>query len=153
MQNETLEKEDVVVRTLRPADLEGVIRIDAKNVGSRREQYFQIKLDQNLAETGIKISLAAELDGAFVGFLLCRVHYGEFGVLEPAAILDTFGVDPLFQGRGVGHALMRQLRMNLSGLGVGELRSEVRWEDAALMNYFRREGFLPAPRICLSLKL
>ena len=153
MEDSILELEDVLVRTLQPRDLEAVIRVDAKIVGSRREEYFKIKLAQNLAETGIKVSLAAEIDGMFVGFLLSRVFYGEFGIPEPVAVLDTFGVDPSFRGKGIGHALIRQLRMNLRSLGVGQLRSEIRWDDTDLIGFFQREGFVPAPRICLDLEL
>lgn len=153
MQDTNLEVDQITVRTLRPEDLEPVIRLDAKVVGKRREEYFKIKLAQNLAETGIKVSLAAEVDGGFVGFLLSRVMYGEFGIPEPVAFLDTFGVDPGFRGQGIGHALMAQLRMNLKGLGVGQLRSEVEWDDLALIGFFQREGFRPAPRVCLDLEL
>lgn len=153
MEDAILETEEVLVRTLRPDDLEAVIRIDAKAVGHRRDEYFKMKLAQNLAESGIKVSLAAELDGAFVGFLLSRVFYGEFGCPEPVANLDTFGVHPDFRRKGIGHALMRQLRMNLKGLGVGQLRSEVRWDELELLGFFQREGFVPAPRVCLDLDL
>ena len=68
----TLENEAILVRGLRPEDLAAVIRVDAKITGRSRSEYFKIKLDQNLAETGIKVSLAAERDGLFVGFLLAR---------------------------------------------------------------------------------
>ncbi|HHI78848.1 MAG TPA: hypothetical protein ENK02_02585, partial [Planctomycetes bacterium] len=59
---ENLEHEDVYVRGLKPSDLDAVIRLDAKNTGKRREEYFKVKLQQNLQETGVKISLAAEID-------------------------------------------------------------------------------------------
>lgn len=153
MQDTTLQTDSILVRTLRPDDLESVIRLDSKIVGKRREEYFKTKLAQNLAETGIKVSLAAEIDGCFCGFLLCRLFYGEFGVPEPVAVLDTFGVDPLFGGRGVGHELIAQLRMHLTGVGVTQLRSEVQWSDLELIGFFQREGFVPAPRICLDLDL
>ena len=70
---------------LTPKDLDAVVAVDAKSTGRRREEYFRIKLQQNLAETGIKVSLAAEADGLFRGFLLARVYYGEFGTLEQAS--------------------------------------------------------------------
>lgn len=143
----------VVVRSLKPQDLEAVIALDAKAVGRRREEYFKVKLAQNLAETGIKVSLAAELDRAFCGFLLARVHYGEFGTMEPYAVLDTFAVHPGFRRRGVGTALLDQLRKNLRALGVGELRTEVGWETQELLAFFHREGFRPAARFCLDLDL
>ncbi len=149
-----LERESrIVVRGLRPDDLDAVIAIDERNVGRRREEYFRIKLEQNLTETGIKVSLAAELDGRVCGFLLARVFYGEFGRMEPAAVLDTIGVDPDCQGRGVGSALLRQLRTNLLGLGVPRLQTEVSWDNPDLLTFFHHEGFRPADRICLDLDL
>jgi len=145
--------EAVVVRGLRPADLEAVIALDAKAVGRRREEYFKVKLQQNLVETGIKVSLAAELEGCFCGFLLARVFYGEFGTLEPVAVLDTLDVHPEFRRRGVGRALLRQLRVNLHGLGVGRLQTEVAWDDQDLLRFFHGRGFHPAERLCLDLDL
>ncbi len=144
-------KLEVIVRGLRPEDLDAVVAIDAKSTGRRREEYFRIKLRQNLAETGIKVSLAAEADGLFRGFLLARVYYGEFGTLEPVAVLDTLGVHPDTRGLGVGHALMEQLLVNLAGLGVRTLRTEVAWEDTSLIGFFHREQFRPAARLCLEL--
>ena len=148
-----LEEQTVVVRRLRPADLGAVVALDAKNTGRVRDVYFRVKLAQNLAETGIQISLAAELQGAFAGFLLARVFYGEFGTLEPVAVLDTFGVHPDFRGRGVGRALLGQLRTNLRGLGIPRLRSDVGWDDQNLLGFFHHEGFRPAPILCLELDL
>ena len=146
-------EETVLVRNLRPNDLAAVIALDAKNSGRRRDEYFKLKLEQNLAETGVKISLAAEKDGIFVGFLLARLFYGEFGAPEPAAVLDTFGVHPEFRRQGVGSGLLRQLSQNLGGLGVNDLRTEVDWDDQTLLTFFHDKGFRPAQRLCLSLDL
>jgi ribosomal protein S18 acetylase RimI-like enzyme len=143
----------IVVRGLRPDDLEAVIVLDAKNTGRRREEFFKLKLQQNLVESGIKISLAAEIDGLLGGFLLARVYYGEFGTMEPAAVLDTIGVHPDFRHRGIGRAMLRQLRTNLKGLGVPRLQTEVHWDDHEVLAFFHRSGFRPAQRFCLDLDL
>ena len=148
-----LEREAITVRHLKPEDLASVIALDAKVIGRRREHYFRVKLAQALAETGIKVSLAAEHEGAFAGFLLCRVWYGEFGALEPAAMLDTFGVHPDFAHHGVARALLRQLRTNLIGLNIPTLRTEVAWDDQQLLSFFHHVGFQPARRLCLDLDL
>ena len=147
------DNEGAVVRRLRPEDLEAVIALDAKAVGRRREEYFKLKLKQALSDTGIQISLGAELDGIFVGFLLARVYYGEFGTPEPVAVLDTMGVHPDFRGRGVGSDLIDQLRTNLLGLGIRTLQTEVSWRNPELLAFFQHEGFQPAPRFCLDLDL
>lgn len=142
-----------IVRRLRPQDLEDVIALDARAGGRRREEYFKLKLGQALSDTGIQVSLAAELDGAFAGFLLARVYYGEFGITEPEAVLDTLGVRPELRGRHVGAALLGQLRTNLLGLGIRRLQTEVGWDSLELIAFFHHEGFRPAPRLCLELDL
>ena len=143
----------VVVRNLRPADLEAVIRIDARNVGRRRDEFFRMKLNQALTDTGITMSLAAEIDGALIGFLLARVFYGEFGVTERVAVMDVIDVHPDFRGHHVATALLEQLRVNLMGLGIQTLRTEAGWESHDLLAFFRREGFVMAQRLCLDLDL
>ena len=150
---ESRTRAEVVVRGLEPRDMEKVVALDARNTGRRRDEFFKIKLQQNLSETGIKVSLAAEIDGIFVGFLLARVYYGEFGALEPVAVLDTLDVHPDFRRQGVGSALLSQLRTNLFGLGVRRLRTEVDWDAPELILFFQHEGFRPAERICLELAL
>ncbi len=144
---------DVVVRNLNSADLDAVIMLDAKNVGRRREEFFKLKLKQALSDTGITVSLAAEVKGAFVGFLLARVFYGEFGVTERVAVMDVIDVHPAFRGLHVATALLDQLRTNLVGLGIGVLRTEVGWENTELLGFFRREGFVMAQRVCLDLEV
>jgi len=148
-----VEAERPLVRNLRPGDLEAVLSLDARITGRRREEYFRLQLDRALKGTGVQVSLAGELGGCFAGFLLASLHYGEFGVIEPAAVLDTLGVHPDFRGRGVGPALLVQLRTNLLALDIPRLATEVSWEDQELLGFFHREGFRPAPRFCLDLDL
>lgn len=145
--------ESTVVRRLRKSDLERVVALDARIVGRRRDEYFAVKLETALKETGVQISLAVEHEGMFLGFLIARVFYGEFGILAPVAVLEVLGVDPDFRGRGMGRAMLRQLRTNLLGLGVRELQTEVSWSDPRMMTFFQHEGFVPAPRLCLDLDL
>jgi GNAT superfamily N-acetyltransferase len=145
--------DSIRIRGLEPSDFDAVVAIDAKNIGRRREAFFQLKLADNLSAGGIRVSLGAELDGIFVGFLLARVFYGEFGITEPAAALDTLGVHPDFQGQGVGAALVAQLKRNLVALRVRSIQTEVSWDDPHLLTFFQHEGFRPAPRFALDLAL
>lgn len=157
MTGQAIERDDaedrIVIRGLRPTDLDAVIGIDARSSGRRREQFFHHKLEQNLRDTGIQVSLAAEIGGSFLGFLLARVFYGEFGVTEPVAVLETLGVHPDFRHQGIGSALLHQLRRNLRALRVNQLRTEVDWDDPELLVFFHHAGFRPAERLCLDLDL
>ncbi len=148
-----IKKETPVIRRLRPSDMDAVVRVDAKVTGRERRQYFESKLAMALAETGVEVSLAAEVDDLFVGFLLARVYYGEFGVTEDTAVLDTLNVHPDFRSKGIGRALMKQLCMNLRALNLSTLRTEVDWDSQALLHFFHERGFKPAPRVSLDLDL
>jgi ribosomal protein S18 acetylase RimI-like enzyme len=144
---------DVLIRNLRPGDEHAVVNIDARSMGRVRTEFFKVKLRQAFADTSIAMSLAAVYDGTVVGFLLARVYYGEFGRVDPAAVIDVLGVHPDFRGRHVGSALLEQLRTNLLGLGIHTIQTEVAWDNPELLTFFNREGFVPAQRLCLDLDL
>ncbi len=150
---DTVARDQVLVRNVHEGDLDALVSIDAAAAGRRRERFLQKKLSQALADTGIAMSLGAESDGHLVGFLLARVYYGEFGVMEPSAVMDVLGVHPDYRGRHVAAALVDQLRTNLLGLGISTLQTEVRWDNPDLLSFFQHEGFTIAPRICLDLDL
>jgi len=153
MQETLVPRDQVVVRNLTSRDLDAVIGIDARILGRRREEFFRLKLRQAFADTGIAVSLAAEVDGALVGFLLARIYFGEFGITERVAVLDVLGIHPDFTGRGTAAGLLDQLRTNLLALGIKTLQTEVGWDNADLVAFFQREGFQLAPRLCLDLDL
>ena len=143
----------VLVRNLRADDLDRLVAIDAAATGRRRERFLALKVKQAFTDSGIAASLVAEVDDHVVGFVLARVYYGEFGVVEPAAVLDVLGVHPDYRGRHVASALVDQLRTNLLGLGIPTLQTEVRWSSPELITFFQHEGFTIAPRLCLDLDL
>jgi len=151
---ENLENEpEITIRRLRPDDMDAVVALDAKVSGRRREEYFKAKLAMALSYSGIEVSLAAIVDNCLVGFLLAQVYYGEFGTTEKTAVLDTLDVHPRFRGRGVGHALIDQLKLNLQALRIHQLSTSVGWQDQELLSFFYRSGFVPDAKISLSLEV
>ena len=88
-----------------------------------------------------------------VGFLLARVYYGEFGIMDKTAVMDAIVVHPDFVNHGVGSALIDQLRTNLLGLGITHVKTEVGWDNQDLLRFFHRQGFTMAPRVSLDLDL
>lgn len=152
-QPDALETDKVTVRHMAERDLDAIVKIDATITGCARKEYYQQKHKAALHETGVKISLVAELEGFVAGFLMGSVYYGEFGRVEPTAVIDTVGVAPDYRNRHVGHALMRQLLMNLRGLRVEKVQTQVDWNEWELLQFFMRQGFQPVPRLCLEFRL
>lgn len=148
-----LDTDQVPVRALRREDLEAMVKIDQRILGRPRRSYLEAKLRDALAPGALSISLAAEEDGALAGFLIASLYYGEFGLPEPAAVLDTLAVDPERRGRKVGKAMLRQLETNLRGLGIEKVLTEVAWDQLDLLGFLSHAGFRPAPRFCLELDL
>ncbi len=145
-----LARDRVLVRSLRQGDLAEVVRIDQKLTGRKRADYFAAKVREMLTEVGVRVSLVAEEDGALTGYLMARVDFGEFGKVEPVAVLDTLGVHPDFEGSGIGHALLSQLLLNLSRLQIEAVQTQIGPEDAALSRFLRACGFQQSQRLLLA---
>lgn len=148
-EEDELDRTDAVIRTLRADDLDRLVRMDHAWVGRSRREWLHAKLDRALRESSVAISLGAESDGILVGALMGAVHFGEYGLAEPVAILDTILVDRAFTGRGYAQAMMEQLLRNLHGLRIERLRTEVDWDDHDLVGFLARQGFMPVPRLVL----
>lgn len=143
----------VTVRELRAGDLDRLIAIDRHSTGADRRGYYEQRLKTALQESGVRVSLAAEVDGVLVGFVLGRVYHGEYGRTDTFATIDTIGVDPTNRGHGVGRAMLEQLVRNLRGLRVERVQTEVEWAQWELLRFLHDVGFVPAPRMSLELKL
>ena len=146
---EALSRDRVPVRSMVASDVAALARIDRKITGRDRSAYFAAKTAEVLEESGIRISLVAELDGHPVGFIMARLDVGEFGHFEPEAVIDTIGVDPDYAHRHVGGALMSQLLANLGALRVDHVRTQVGWDQLDLLRYLEHCGFRPSQRIAL----
>ncbi|CAA6603439.1 conserved hypothetical protein [Rhodospirillaceae bacterium LM-1] len=147
---EALSRDRVPVRSMTDADLSGVIAIDKKITGRDRTAFYKRKMAEVIRESGVRVSLVAELEGGFAGFLMARVDYGEFGRTEATAVIETMGVSPAFSGRDVGRALLSQLLSNLSSLKVEQVTTTVQWDNFQLLAFLKRCGFYPSQRLSFS---
>ena len=147
------ERDGVTVRLLTLADAPRLVRMDQAITGRNRTAWYEGKLKRALQESDLQISLGAEVEGFVVGAVLGSLHYGEFGQPEPIAVLDTILVDPGYSRRGIGSALLENLTRNLRALGIERLRTEVAWDEHDLNRFLGLQGFVPAPRLVLELRL
>jgi ribosomal protein S18 acetylase RimI-like enzyme len=142
------------VRVMRPDDLEAVVEIDTQVFGRRRPEYYERKMA--LVLDGVQqlvTSLVIEVGGQVAGFIMGQVYLGEFGVPETTATVDTIGVDPAYQGRGVGSTLFEEYASHLRKIGVQSITTRVNWNDWGLLRFFEKVGFAPAKTVNLELRL
>jgi ribosomal protein S18 acetylase RimI-like enzyme len=146
---EALSHDRIPIRSMVRDDLAAILRIDRRITGRDRGAYFKRKLAEAMEESGVRVSLVAEIDGQVSGFIMARVEFGEFGSIEPEAVIDTIGVEASRGHKGVGSALVSQLMTNLQGLRIERVRTEVDWNRFGLLSFLERMGFRPHRRLAL----
>ncbi|MCJ7782850.1 MAG: GNAT family N-acetyltransferase [Desulfobacterales bacterium] len=144
--------ENVEIRTLKKEDLDAIVKIDEKVLGENRKDYWERKL-QSMNDKSSQVSLVADVEGEVVGFILGDVSGWEFGVPETIGWMDTIGVDPAYQKKGVATALAHELIKNLKAIGVRTIYTLVSWNDWDLLQFFHAMGFTRGDMINLELKI
>jgi ribosomal protein S18 acetylase RimI-like enzyme len=133
-------KSEVLIRPLKPEDLEAIVEIDQKILGTRRPDFYAKKISKNSKKQNT-IALVAEVEGKVVGFILGAISGWEFGVPSSFGWIDTVGVDPEFQGRGIGTFLFKNIVKEFSKLGIKRIYTLVSWDDWDLLAFFKKMGF------------
>jgi len=144
---ERLARDNADVRSMTPADLPGIVRIDRGITGRDRAGYLSAKLAEAMDDSSLRVSLCAQRDGANLGFLMARVDRGDFGRTEPVAVIDTIGVDLEYTRHGIGRALLSQLFVNLGALHVERVETIVAASDLGLLGFLYGVGFVPSQRL------
>ncbi len=150
---EKLARDSADVQSMKPADLQEIARIDRLLTGHDRSDYIRGKLAEAMSDSAIRVSMTARLDGTIVGYLMARADLGDFGRTAPAAVIDTIGVDPEYEHRGIGLALLSQLFANLGALRVERVETSTAPRDQALLGFLFDAGFVPSQRLAFSLTL
>jgi ribosomal protein S18 acetylase RimI-like enzyme len=142
------------IRPLNQNDFKAVVVIDEKVFSHARPEYYETKFARALEEKNrIPLSLVAEIEGKVVGFVMCELFIGEYGIPVTTAALDTIGIDPDFQGQGIARQLMDELIGHLRKIGVQRINALAEWNDWQLIRFFSAVGFAPAKTINLELKI
>jgi predicted N-acetyltransferase YhbS len=143
-----------IMRVLKKGDLDAIVAIDEKVSKQNRREYYERKIASITDPTrSINSSIVAEVDGKLVGFIMGDVYFGEFGIPETSATIDSLGVDPALQNKGLASELLDQFMMNMKVAGVNKVYTLVNWDDFALEKFFCRHKFAPSKRINLEYQM
>jgi N-acetylglutamate synthase-like GNAT family acetyltransferase len=98
-------------------------------------------------------ALVAEMEGKVVGFILGNASGWEYGVPENIGWIDTIGVDPSYQKKGVVKMLIEEMINYMKKVGVDTVYTLVNWRDWGLLQFFDAMGFSRGDMINLEFKI
>ena len=133
-------------------DLDRIVQIDTKVLGKSRPEYWEVKLER-VEKRSPMASLVAEVDGKVVGFVIGDASGWEYGAPENIGWIDTIGVDPAYQRKGIAQTLLTEMVNHLKKVGVDTIYTFVNWRDWSLLQFFDSAGFSRGEMINLQLKV
>lgn len=147
-----MEKGKVKIRALDYKDLDDIVEIEKTILGKDRRKYWLMKIELT-EERSPMASLVAEVDGKVVGFIIGEVAGWEYGVPDTVAWIDTIGVHPDFQKKGIATMLFQKLTENLRKVGINTIYTFVEWRSWDLLRFFARMGFQKGDMIHLTYRM
>jgi predicted N-acetyltransferase YhbS len=145
----------IKIRLMKAGDFAAVVGIDEKVLKASRPEYYRLKFEKLVqSKDYLPTSLVAEAeDGTVVGFIMGELYIGEYGISQEKATLDSFGVDPDYQHKGIGEQLINEFVDHLKRLGVQKINTLVDWNDSKLIHFFSANHFSPSRTINLERSL
>jgi predicted N-acetyltransferase YhbS len=151
LKGEPMNKAAIKIRLMKAEDFEAVVAIDDKLFRTSRREYHEMKFDKLFhSRDYIPVSLVAEEeDGTVAGFVMGELYMGEYGIFQEAATLDTIGVDPDHQHKGIGKQLINEFMDHLRNVGVKKITTLIDWNYSKMIHFFSSNQFSPSKTINL----
>ncbi len=135
---------EITFRSLYPEDINQVSEIESSLAGTPRRAFLEKRLAVATAIPDSFITCAA-LDGQrLAGYGFARILEGEFGVNSAIAVLDTIGVDPAYQGKGIGKMILSGIERRMKNKSISTLQTEISWSNLTLIKFFASNDFILA---------
>jgi ribosomal protein S18 acetylase RimI-like enzyme len=141
------------VRAMRPRDVAGALAIERRVTRGRRGPSLERTLRARLKEGPSAICLVAPVGARIGGFIVAEARDAEFGEEGPVGWVEVVGVDPEFQGEGLGQALAREALARLKARGVRRVKTLVAWDSGEMIAYFKTLGFRRADAFVLEARV
>ena len=145
----------IKIRLMQADDFDAVVGIDEKVLKASRPEYYKLKFEKLFQSKDYLLAslVAEEKNGTVVGFVMGEIYIGEYGISKEKATLDTIGVDPDCQHKGIGKQLIDEFMDHLRTLGVQKINTLVDWNDSKLIHFFSANQFSPSKTINLERSL
>lgn len=133
------------LRSLYPEDLPQVSGIDSRITGASRKLFMEKRLIVATALPDNFITCAVVDDTRLAGYGFARLLEGEFGANSAIAVLDVIGVDPDYQGKGIGKMILAGIGHRMKKKNISTMQTQIIWSNHAMVQFFSSAGFMLAP--------
>ena len=146
---------DVHIRPMAIDDLSAIVALDARVNGQPRANYFERRLASAVwdRDGSDAVFLVAQSTDEVAGFIMGALTYGEFGLPQTTALIDSIAIEPAFARRGLGNRLVTEFVAASRVGGATAIYTLVNWDAWELLTFFHSLGFALAPTIPLELRL
>ena len=122
-----------MIRAAEDQDLDRIAELE--NVLFADSQWPWKEFEHELHENPFAILLVDEEEGRVVGYL-------DYWILYEQAQVATIGVDPEYQNRGIGSALLSYAEKDAADQGCETFSLEVRVSNAPARHLYEKHGFI-----------
>ncbi|MBI4331329.1 MAG: GNAT family N-acetyltransferase [Chloroflexi bacterium] len=129
----------VTIRLMREEDIDGVLAIDRKLRGPKRAISFSDPVTDYVGGQ-VGISYVARAQDQVVGVIMGRI-LTLFPSGAKGAAIEVLGVDPDWQGHGIGVKLVKAFEEQCRKKGAARMNVWVMPRDTALKPFFDGMGF------------
>ena len=138
---------DYQIRRCERDDVQAVITINEEALPEHYSDYFYYEILSEFPET----FLVADLEGAVIGYVMCRIEYGfshlkRLGLARKGHIVSV-AVKEQHRGKGVGTVLMRASHDAMLGKSATETYLEVRVTNTEAIALYQRLGYKVTGRL------
>ncbi len=137
----------VTIRVMRVDDIDGVLAIDRKLRGPKRAITYSEPISDYIGgEVGISCvaRIRADMAGLILGRLMNLYPQGTKG-----AWIEVLGVDPDYQGHGIGVKLVKAFETQCRKKGAQYINALTLPKDNVLKPFFESQGFIASKFIQL----
>ena len=140
-------------RPLKVDDIDTIMEIDEKILRRKRSELFRIQLKEQIEKHGEESFGAVTSNGLLVGYLVAETVVYIYGTDDLSAWIILLGVDPKYQDRGVGTALVKQAISYFNQKGIKTIRTICAWNWGDLVEFFSSVGFNLSTYLTLELNI